>query len=81
MIRPLPDPPGAAGTRLLPVLPLLPGQPPIAFLVDYDGTIARTDVSDSLLARFVTADWEAHVAEYDAGLTGSATVLSTCRSI
>ncbi len=51
--------------------PLLPGQPPLAILVDYDGTIARTDVSDSLLAQFVTADWEAHVAEYDAGLIGS----------
>jgi len=53
------------------VPPLLPGQPPLAILVDYDGTIARTDVSDSLLAQFVTADWEAHVAEYDAGLIGS----------
>ena len=74
MTRPLPDPPGAAGGRALPappVPPLLQGQPPLAILVDYDGTIARTDVSDSLLAQFVTADWEAHVAEYDAGLVGS----------
>jgi 2,3-diketo-5-methylthio-1-phosphopentane phosphatase len=40
-------------------------------LVDYDGTIARTDVSDALMARFVTAEWEARAAEYDAGLIGS----------
>ena len=55
----------------LPIPPLGPGDPPLAILVDYDGTIATTDVSDSLLAEFVTADWEAHVAEYDAGLVGS----------
>ncbi len=54
-----------------PPPPLLPGDPPIAFLVDYDGTIAQTDVSDSLMAEFVTADWEAAAARYDAGLSGS----------
>jgi 2-hydroxy-3-keto-5-methylthiopentenyl-1-phosphate phosphatase len=58
-------------TRSVPVPPLLPGQPPIAVLVDYDGTIALTDVSDELLAGFVTAEWEDRVAEYDAGLVGS----------
>jgi hypothetical protein len=31
--------------------PLLPGSPPIAILVDYDGTIALTDVSDALMVR------------------------------
>lgn len=71
MSRPLPDPPRTSGGRPIPVPPLLPGQPPIAFLVDYDGTIARTDVSDSLMAEFVTGEWEAHVADYDAGLVGS----------
>ena len=30
-----------------PVPPLLPGEPPLAILVDYDGTIALTDVSDT----------------------------------
>ncbi len=54
-----------------PVPPLEPARPPLAILVDYDGTIAQTDVSDALLAEFVTADWESHVAEYDAGLVGS----------
>ncbi len=53
------------------VPPLLRGQPPLAILVDYDGTIAQTDVTDMVLADFVTADWEARSAEYDAGLTGS----------
>ena len=55
----------------MPVPPLEPGKPPIAFLVDYDGTIALTDVSDALMAEFVTAEWESRVAEYDAGLVGS----------
>ena len=44
---------------------------PLAILVDYDGTIAQTDVSDALMAEFVTAEWEAKAAEYDAGLSGS----------
>ena len=71
MTRDLPDPPPGIGVRPLPVPPLRPGQPPLAFLVDYDGTIARTDVSDALMAEFVTAEWEAHVADYDAGRVGS----------
>ncbi len=50
---------------------LAPGDPPLAFLVDYDGTIALTDVSDSVMAGHVTAEWEALAAEYDAGFTGS----------
>ena len=54
-----------------PVPPLEPGQPPLAILVDYDGTIARTDVSDALMAPYVTPDWEARVADYDAGRVGS----------
>ncbi|HKF85325.1 MAG TPA: HAD-IB family phosphatase [Candidatus Limnocylindrales bacterium] len=71
MTAPLPDPPVTPVTAPTPVPPLQPGQPPIALLVDYDGTIARTDVSDTLMAEFVTADWESHVAAYDAGLVGS----------
>jgi 2,3-diketo-5-methylthio-1-phosphopentane phosphatase len=54
-----------------PPPPLEPGAPPLAILVDYDGTIARTDVSDALMAAFVTEEWEAKAAEYDAGLAGS----------
>ena len=51
--------------------PLEPGSPPLAILVDYDGTVAQTDVSDALMAEFVTEEWEAKAAEYDAGLAGS----------
>ena len=71
MSSPLPDPPRSASGPPAPVPPLLPGQPPIALLVDYDGTIAQTDVSDTLMAEFVNADWESHVADYDAGIVGS----------
>jgi 2-hydroxy-3-keto-5-methylthiopentenyl-1-phosphate phosphatase len=46
-------------------------QPPLAILVDYDGTVARTDVSDTLMAEFVTDEWEAKAADYDAGRSGS----------
>jgi 2,3-diketo-5-methylthio-1-phosphopentane phosphatase len=48
-----------------------PAALPLAILVDYDGTIAQTDVSDALMADFVTEEWEARAAEYDAGLVGS----------
>jgi 2-hydroxy-3-keto-5-methylthiopentenyl-1-phosphate phosphatase len=54
-----------------PIPPLLPGQPPLAILVDYDGTIAQTDVGDTLMAEYVTEAWEAVVADYDAGRIGS----------
>ena len=54
-----------------PPRPLRSGEPPLAILVDYDGTVARTDVSDVLMAEFVTDEWEARAAEYDAGLAGS----------
>jgi HAD superfamily phosphoserine phosphatase-like hydrolase len=54
-----------------PVAPLRPGEPPIAILVDYDGTIALTDVSDTVMAEHVPAIWESEAAAYDAGLMGS----------
>ena len=55
-----------------PPVPMLEaGQPPLAILVDYDGTIATTDVSDQVMAEFVTGAWEAEAATYDAGLMGS----------
>jgi 2-hydroxy-3-keto-5-methylthiopentenyl-1-phosphate phosphatase len=50
---------------------LEPGTPPVAVLVDYDGTIALTDVSDTIMAEFVTGEWEEMAARYDAGLMGS----------
>lgn len=57
--------------RAPPVRPLRDGDPPLAILVDYDGTIALTDVSDTVMAAYVVGDWEAEVAAYDAGLSGS----------
>ena len=54
-----------------PVTPLQPGAAPLAILVDYDGTIALTDVGDTLMAELKTRDWEAAAADYDAGLVGS----------
>ena len=48
-----------------------PGEPPLAILVDYDGTIAQTDVSDTVMAEHVPGIWEAEAAAYDAGLMGS----------
>jgi HAD superfamily phosphoserine phosphatase-like hydrolase len=54
-----------------PVPPLRPGEPPLAILVDYDGTIALTDVSDTVMAEHVPGIWESEAAAYDAGLMGS----------
>lgn len=54
-----------------PIRPLRPGEPPLAILVDYDGTIALTDVSDTVMAEHVPGIWEAEAAAYDAGLVGS----------
>jgi HAD superfamily phosphoserine phosphatase-like hydrolase len=54
-----------------PVPRLLPGELPLAILVDYDGTIALTDVSDTVMAEHVPGVWEDEVAAYDAGLMGS----------
>src|SRR4051794_6228312 len=71
MLPVLPDPPTSSPMPPAPVPPLADGAPPIALLVDYDGTIAQTDVSDALMAGFVNEDWEAWVAEYDAGRVGS----------
>ena len=55
--------------------PLIPsrrdGEPPLTILVDYDGTVALTDVSDTVMAEYVTGGWEEQAAAYDAGLIGS----------
>ena len=71
----VPGRPRTAGPSLasvaVPVPLLVAGRPPLAILVDYDRTIALTDVSDAHLAPFVTAEWDDRVAEYDAGLVGT----------
>lgn len=51
--------------------------PPLSLLVDFDGTISRLDIGDTLLARFVEPAAVAAVDErYAAGLVGSREVLA-----
>ena len=72
--RPTPDAmtaPGVTTSAAPPIEPLAPGAAPLAILVDYDGTIALTDVSDTVMAEHVNAAWEAMAAQYDEGLIGS----------
>lgn len=54
-----------------PPPPLRPGDVPLAILVDYDGTIALTDVSDTIMYEYVQGSWDELVARYDEGLLGS----------
>jgi len=54
-----------------PPPPLQPGDVPLAILVDYDGTVAMTDVSDTIMYEYVQGSWEELVARYDQGQVGS----------
>jgi 2-hydroxy-3-keto-5-methylthiopentenyl-1-phosphate phosphatase len=54
-----------------PVPPLREGDPPLAILIDYDGTISLTDVTDEVMAAHVPGVWEEAAALYDAGRMGS----------
>jgi 2-hydroxy-3-keto-5-methylthiopentenyl-1-phosphate phosphatase len=58
--------------------PVFPGTgAPVSFLVDYDGTIARLDVTDHLLERFAgDPTWRARDNEYVDGLVGSRELLA-----
>ncbi len=48
------------------------GAPPMSILIDYDGSISQTDVTEQLLAQFVSdVVWEDAEASYDAGTLGS----------
>ena len=53
------------------VPPLRDGQPPLAILVDYDGTIALTDVADAILVRYLGERLERDNAAYSTGEVGS----------
>ena len=64
MPTPAPVPP-------LPVPPLVDGAPPIALLIDFDGTVTLTDVTDQVMAEHVPGVWEEATARYDAGVMGS----------
>jgi len=60
-----------------PVPPLRPSQPPIAILVDYDGTIALTDVGDTIMKTFVAPDvWEELETAYETGRIGSREIMA-----
>jgi 2-hydroxy-3-keto-5-methylthiopentenyl-1-phosphate phosphatase len=54
-----------------PVEPLQAGAAPLAILLDYDGTVAQTDVGDTVMAEHVTTDWEPIATAYDEGRIGS----------
>lgn len=54
-----------------PIAPLRAGEPPLALLIDYDGTISLTDVTDQVMATHVPGVWEEAAALYDAGRMGS----------
>jgi 2-hydroxy-3-keto-5-methylthiopentenyl-1-phosphate phosphatase len=68
--------PGTPGAPA-PIPPLRPGQPPLALLVDYDGTIATTDVADKILYHFIGERYRADDEAYDAGLVGSRTLFES----
>jgi 2-hydroxy-3-keto-5-methylthiopentenyl-1-phosphate phosphatase len=82
-----PPPPGQPGDRggghpapaaspaLVPEL--RPGQPPLAVLVDYDGTISLADVSDRILYGLLGQRYARDDAAYTAGLVGSRTLFSS----
>jgi len=53
------------------------GAAPVTFLLDYDGTIALTDISDAILAAHARDPrWKARDEPYDAGLIGSRDLLA-----
>jgi HAD superfamily phosphoserine phosphatase-like hydrolase len=54
-----------------PIPPLRQGEAPLAILIDYDGTISLTDVTDEVMAAHVPGVWEEAAALYDAGRMGS----------
>jgi HAD superfamily phosphoserine phosphatase-like hydrolase len=54
-----------------PVQPLRDEEPPLAILIDYDGTISLTDVSDMVLVEHVPGVWEEAEALYAGSGMGS----------
>ncbi|MGD0247758.1 MAG: hypothetical protein ABSB75_01770, partial [Candidatus Limnocylindrales bacterium] len=67
----------ARSTAPAPVPALRPGGPPLAILVDYDGTIAQTDVADKILYSFIGERYAADDAAYGSGLVGSRTLFGS----
>ena len=73
----LPEESGTGYPAPAPIPPLLPGQPPLAVLVDYDGTISLTDVSDKILYELLGPRYAQDDAAYSAGLVGSRTLFES----
>lgn len=57
------------------------GAAPLAILVDYDGTITHSDVSDVVLADHARGDWAIYASQYHAGLIGSRRLLESQMSL
>jgi 2,3-diketo-5-methylthio-1-phosphopentane phosphatase len=68
--------PAAPWSEVPAVPPLRPGDVPLSILVDYDGTIALTDVTDVLIAEFIPPDLATDDGDrYEAGLVGSREIM------
>ena len=67
----------SAPSTAAPIPPLRPGQPPLALLVDYDGTISLTDVSDKILYSLIGEAYAQEDAAYTDGLLGSRTLFAS----
>jgi 2,3-diketo-5-methylthio-1-phosphopentane phosphatase len=68
----VPDP-----AALPAVEPLRPGDPPLAILVDFDGTIALTDVGDTIMIEFVPPSiWDELERAYETGRLGSREIMA-----
>ena len=53
------------------------GPAPVSFLIDFDGTISLTDISDAILAAHAPGtEWEERNLMYDKGLSGSRDLLA-----
>ncbi len=64
-------------TRAGLVPPLAPGAVPLSVLVDFDGTVSATDVTDVLLSRHATdEEWRARDDAYAEGREGSRVLLA-----
>ena len=60
-----------------PIPSLRPGQPPLALIVDYDGTISQVDVSDRILYTLLGERYAQDDAAYTGGMVGSRTLFSS----
>jgi 2-hydroxy-3-keto-5-methylthiopentenyl-1-phosphate phosphatase len=72
-----PEPEGSGYPTPAPIPALLPGRPPLAVLVDYDGTISLADVSDKILYQLLGDRYAEDDAAYTSGAVGSRTLFES----